>query len=165
MVEIHKNLFIGNDADCEECMEKPDFAIVHACKSCYENGLKYSGSLPETHPEYLVYEEGNSIYLNLLDMPNEFLTKYTHPIFGRTMEFVHREIKTKKVLVHCNYGMSRSPSLGLVYLAITGVIANDSCEAAVHDFVKLYPKYSPGTGIMLYMHHNWDFLMEELIKT
>ena len=101
------------------------------------------------------------LYLNMVDMPNELLPKFTHPMFKAAMGFIDREIKNKKVLIHCNYGMSRSPSLGLTYLAISGVIPKNSFEAAAGKFMELYPKYSPGMGITLYMKHNWDFLMNQ----
>ena len=162
MKKIHTNLFIGGDSDCDACLMDPEFSIVHACKTCHQKAVKYEGSLSPSHPNYLIYEVGSHIYLNMVDMPNELLSKFTNPIFKHAMDFINREIKTKNVLVHCNFGMSRSPSLGLVYLASTGVISNNSLENAADEFFGLYPKYSPGTGIMLYMKHNWDFLMNEL---
>jgi predicted protein tyrosine phosphatase len=95
----------------------------------------------------------------MVDMPNELLPKYTNPIFICALSFIIREIQNKKIIIHCNMGQSRSPSLGLAYLAITGIISNNSYEEAAKEFRKLYPEYLPGTGIMLYMRHNWDFLM------
>jgi hypothetical protein len=159
MRRIYTNLFVGGDIDCNADTIDPSISIVHACKTCHQKALYYSGSLPSSHPNYLIYEQGSNLYLNMVDMPNELLSKFTNPIFIHAMDFINREIKTKNVLVHCNFGMSRSPSLGLVYLASTGVISNNSLEKAADEFFCLYPKYSPGTGIMLYMKRNWDFLM------
>jgi len=164
MKEVHTNLFIGDDADCRACTAKPEFAIVHACKTCHQKALNYPGALPATHPHYLVYEHGKNLYLNMVDMPTEFLPKFTHPLFGHAMDFIDREIKTKKVLIHCNYGASRSPSLGLTYLAITGVISKNSIEEAAAEFEEAYPKYAPGMGILFYMKRYWDFLMHELLE-
>ena len=163
MKEIHTNLFIGDDTDCSACTADPEFAVVHACKTCHQRVLSYSGALSPMHPKYLIYEHGAHLYLNMIDMPNEFLPRFTHPIFKRAMGFIDREIKTKKVLIHCNYGASRSPSLGLTYLAITGVISKNSIEEAASEFEEIYPKYTPGTGILFYMKRNWDLLMNELI--
>ena len=162
MKEIYTNLFIGNDNDCGVCATKSDYSIVHACKTCHQRALNYRGSLTPTHPNYLVYEHGRHIYLNIVDMPNELLPKFAHPIFKKAMIFINREIPNNKVLIHCNMGQSRSPSLGLAYLAIIDVIPKKSYAEAINEFTKLYPGYLPGTGIMLYMQHNWDFLMNEL---
>jgi hypothetical protein len=163
MKEIYTNLFIGDDNDCFSCDMNPEFSIVHACKTCHQNAIGYKGSLPTTHQYYLIYEKDTHLYLNMVDMPNEFLSKYTNPIFKRAMYFINREMRNKKVLIHCNLGHSRSPSLGLVYLATKGIISVNSYEIASNEFAQLYPKFSPGMGIMLYMQHNWDYLMAELV--
>lgn len=76
------------------------------------------------------------------------------------MTFIDKYIAARKVLVHCNQGLSRSPSIVLLHLAIKGFIANDSYSDAVTDFRRMYPYFSPGRGIALYMNNNW----EELLK-
>ena len=162
MKEVYTKLFIGDDNDCMACSTDPGFSIVHACQSCHQGALNYKSSLPSTHPSCLIYENGTQIYLNMVDVPYELQSEFTHPVFKSAMEFIHREIKTKNVLVHCNFGYSRSPSLGLVYLAINGLIPNKSLEKAAQEYFKLYPKYTPGRGITLYMNNNWDFLMNLL---
>jgi len=156
---IYTNLFIGSDADCAICAINPEYSIIHACKTCHQKAVGYKKSLPSTHPNYLIYESGEQLFLNMVDMPNEFLPKYTNPILNCAINFINRKIQNKNILIHCNMGQSRSPSIGLVYLAIIGIISNNSFDTAVEEFRKLYPEYIPGTGIMLYMQHNWDFLM------
>ena len=84
---------------------------------------------------------------------------------SKAMEFINNNIKNKKILIHCNQGQSRSPSLGLVYLARNGDIPKDSYSVAAQAFLKLYPDYSPGTGIALYLEHNWDWIINEFKKS
>jgi len=165
MQQVHTNLFIGTDEDCTTFTKNAGFAIVHSCKSCHQKRLENNGTLSSTHPHYLVYEEDSHLYLNLLDLPTELLPEIAHPMFKSAMEFIHREIQNKKVLIHCKFGMSRSPSIGLAYLAISGVISNNSFKEAINDFLSLYPGYAPGTGITFYMKHHWDFLMKEILTT
>jgi hypothetical protein len=159
MKKIYDSLFIGSDDDCATCVINPEFSIIHACKTCHQRAVGYKGSLPSTHPNYLIYENDAHLFLNMVDIPNELLPKFTNLIFNCAMKFIKREIQDKKILIHCNMGQSRSPSLGLAYLAITGIISNNSYEVAMKEFIGLYPEYLPGTGIMLYMQHNWNFLM------
>ena len=45
--------------------------------------------------------------------------------------------KVEKVLIHCNQGISRSPSIGLHYLSVKGIIKNESYEVAKEDFIKI----------------------------
>ena len=155
MTEIYKNLFIGNDKDCMA----HDFATVHACKTCHKKSLGYTNALPQTHPKYLVNENGTHIYLNMVDMLKEFSAEFTNPMFKHAIDFIHHHIKDRKILIHCNQGVSRAPSVGLVYLASIGELPNQSFDAAAMPFMKLYSDYIPGNGILLYLRRNWDYLM------
>jgi len=158
MKQIHDNLFIGNDIDCRAAICNSEFAIIHACKTCHQKKLGYEKSLPANHEHYLIYENDSHLFLNMVDMPNEFRAEFTNPMFARAMDFIRRAAP-RKVLVHCNQGLSRSPSLGMMWLVINGVIAKDSQCSAVADFLKIYPDYAPGNGIKLYMQNNWDYLI------
>lgn len=132
------------------------WAIIHACKNpCHAKAVGYKGSLPPTHPHYLVMENGQHLFLNMVDMEKELSPIYTNPIMRSAMAFIEKHITEQKILIHCNQGMSRSPSIALLYLANKGYIANDSYSSAVADFQKLYPIFNPGRGIALYMNNNW----------
>ena len=52
-----------------------------------------------------------------------------------------------KVLVHCNQGMSRSPGIGLLYLAKEGMIDNSSFEKALAEFKEIYPGVNMAGGM------------------
>lgn len=105
-------------------------------------------------------EKEGHLFLNRMDMEKELSPIFTHPIMKSAMAFIDKHIATKKVLVHCNQGLSRSPSIVMLHLAIRGHIANDSYSSAVTDFRRMYPYFSPGRGIALYMNNNW----EEILK-
>ncbi len=157
MIQIMDNLFIGNDYDCFTCRD--GFSVIHACKTCHQKSIGYRGSLHLSHPNYLVFEQENDLYLNLVDMEQEFLPKYTHPIMKSAILFIEKNISKKPILIHCNHGYSRSPSIGLVYLARENKIASDSYYNAKNDFLNVYPDYLPGRGIELYLIKNWQELM------
>ena len=158
MKEIIENLYVGTDFDCSAVGS--DFAVIHACKTCHKKGVGYSGNLSPTHPSYLVYENHNNLFLNIVDMDRELLSKYTHPIMKSALNFIRDHIKTEKILVHCNQGQSRSPSIGLVYLAQNGNISSNSYINAKEEFVKIYPEYLPGKGLELYLHKNWESVIK-----
>ena len=157
MIEIHENLFVGDDYDCKKSYN--EYAIIHACKTCHQKALNYNKSLPSNHSNYLIYEKGNNLFLNLVDMPKEFMPKYTDPIMKKALAFIDIHKNIKPVLIHCNQGFSRSPSIGLLWLAINNHICNnDYCSASI-DFKKIYASYQPGTGVNLYLQNNWERLM------
>ena len=71
MIEVSKNLYIGNQDDYEfKVKGSAEWAIVHACKEPYHrNLLGYTGrGAPKEHPEYLFARRNNSLFLNIVDV-------------------------------------------------------------------------------------------------
>jgi hypothetical protein len=153
MIEVYRNLFVGNDSSCF-CSEKSGWALVHACKiPCHQKAVGYIGSLSPNHPYYLICEKPNHLFLNIIDPPRPMFPSL---LFTKSLDFIDYHIKDRKVLVHCNNGLSRAPSIALLFLAKRiGKINNDSFQQAAIDFKKLYSHYQPGRGIATYLHQNW----------
>lgn len=161
MKEIIKNLYIGDAEDYEHYVKgKENWSIVHACKDpYYRQALGYSShGAPADHPEYLIAVRGNGnrLILNLIDPPNpKFIPK---KVINRALKFVEENLRrNRNVLVHCNQGESRSPSLGMLYLAINNKISNSTLKEAEKDFKDIYPKYNPSRGVRGFMKKNWDY--------
>ena len=95
----------------------------------------------------------------MVDMERELLPRFTHPIMKSAMSFIENNIAKTNILVHCNQGFSRSPSIGLVYLARENKIALTSYSIAKNDFRKVYPNFMPGRGIKLYLKNNWQAIL------
>ena len=157
MKEIYKNLYVGSLSDCSNEI-KDGWVVIHACKSpCHQNAVKYRGNLLKTHPNYLIKEQEPHLFLNMVDMNVPLDHLYTGPIINATMNFIQKNIQTKKVLIHCNQGLSRSPALALVYLAkVAKVINNQNYEMAKTDFIRIFPNYQPGSGLEYYLIHSWN---------
>jgi predicted protein tyrosine phosphatase len=100
------------------------------------------------------FEEGKNLYLDILD-PVE--PRFDLEVFTTSLEFMHRHWgKGRKILVHCNAGLSRSPSIALLFLAKhLAAISDRSYEAARADYQALDPRYSPGSGIQSYLMDQW----------
>jgi predicted protein tyrosine phosphatase len=157
MVEIFPQLFFGTEQDYELGIKgKPGWAVVHACKEPYHRQLLgYTGrGAPKDNPEYLMARRGDRLYLNLVD--TEDPAYISGIIIHAALDFIGKSLSAgKKCLVHCNQGESRSPSLGLLYLATIGAISNDSLLEAEQDFKKLYSSYMPKAGIRGFMAAHW----------
>jgi predicted protein tyrosine phosphatase len=113
--------------------------------------------LSNQHPSYLILEQENDLFLNIIDPP---VPLFMPPLFSRFIEFSNKHwSQGQKLLIHCNQGESRAPSLALLFMAkVVSVIPNDSYEAAREEFEKLYPRYNPGKGIQKYFSNNWSVL-------
>ncbi|MDP8207179.1 MAG: dual specificity protein phosphatase family protein [Candidatus Electryonea clarkiae] len=159
MIEVFQNLYIGNQDDYEKQVSKMNgWSIVHACKEPYHRAaLGYIGrGAPKGHSEYLIARRGKRLILNLVDAPNPiYIPK---EIMDAAVSFIHDElIKGKKVLVHCNLGGSRSPIIGLLYLAaLLDSPLGDTFAEAEQDFKRIYPPYAPAGGVHGYAKENFD---------
>jgi len=77
-------------------------------------------------------------------------------LFVASLDFIEKHISERKVLIHCNLGLSRAPSIALLYLAKRAkVISGEDYRKATQDFVKLFPSYQPARGIALYLGIHW----------
>ena len=158
MIEIYPNLWVGSERDFEiDVKGELDWYIVHACKEPYHRQLLgYTGrGAPKDHPEYLMARRNNRLYLNLVDAPSPIFFDKT--IIDTALDLIHEGLENnRKVLVHCNLGESRSPSIGLLYLAVyTSQLPKTFLDAET-EFLRIYPNYNPGNGIRGFMQNNWD---------
>lgn len=158
MVEIMQNFYIGNEDDYEKRIKnRLGWNIIHACKEPYHRDLlryKTQGA-PQNNPEYLIAKRQNKLICNLIDTDDP---KYVpQEIIDTILIFIENSLKeNKKVLLHCNQGESRSPSIGLLYLAIKGIIPNRTYLEAKQEFIKIYKNFKPKKGIEGFMIKNWD---------
>lgn len=156
MIEVQNGLFIGTERDCRR--GDASQAVVHACKNpCHVNAVGYQGSLPSNHPNYLFLESDYDLVLNMIDPP---VALFKPEMFSAFLKFSRRHYaESRSMLVHCNQGESRAPSLALVFMAKVSRTINDgSYESARSDFQKVFSGYRPGTGIQMYLRDHWGTL-------
>lgn len=159
MIQLPKtNLYIGSLLDLEKINEK-EWAIVHAKQTIHYRifGWNRTTNKPNRqHPNYIYYEKDNKLSLNWVDGA-AYLYKWSWTeTFIKTLNFIDNWISEKNVLVHCDQGQSRSPTLGLLYCAKRAkIISNESFKTARMEFLKNYPHYLPG-GIGEYVKQNWN---------
>ncbi|MGL4524293.1 MAG: dual specificity protein phosphatase family protein [Spirochaetia bacterium] len=150
MQQVHTNFFIGNDHDCARVKNDPHWVTVHACQSCYD------GAIITDTSRTLFFEKSCDLYLDLLDI-QDILKKDTHPMVVAAFNFIDIHIEDKNVLIHCNFGASRSPSIAFLYLCKKGVLQG-SYLRAMDQFLRLYPSYHPGSGMARYCQEYWKEL-------
>ncbi len=134
----------------------PEAAVVHACKDpCHKLALGYQRSLAPAHPNYLSYEQNLHLYLNMVDPSTP---KFRPESFRTFLEFTDRHITNRPVVIHCNQGLSRAPSLALLYMAKRlQLLPNTNYAAARSAFEEQFP-YSPGKGIEAFLSAHWASL-------
>lgn len=160
MVNLYKNLYLGDIDDLHSIgLDNDDWAFVHATQTVHYNIFgweKVYNSPEKLHKDYLYYEEGNRLSLNWFDGPAIFYEPGGLEVFKEALNFIDKWISKRNVLVHCDQGVSRSPTLALTYLAKrTDRLSDSSFKEAKEEFKEIYPDYFPG-GIEDYVSNNWD---------
>lgn len=156
MQAVHERVFVSNSLSCVSGTN--EMAVVHACKSpCHQRAVGYAGSLSSSHPNYLILQQDNDLFLNIIDPP---IPLFMPQLFIEFVLFSNKHWgQGKKLLIHCNQGESRAPSLALLFLAKSlSVIDKSSYQAARKEFETIYPRYNPGRGIETYFTQNWSVL-------
>lgn len=165
MKKIINGLFVGNQEDYESHVKNISskdviecWAYVLAAKEPFHRAaIGYKGrACDKSHPEYLIARRDNNLVLNLVDAPkSEFFNK---DIIDTALDFIEEQLKERhmSVLICCNQGESRSPSLALLYLIKHGLIEGDTLEDVEAEFLKVYPEYNPGTGMRGFVKENFE---------
>ena len=158
MIEVHPGLHVGSEIEYESRVRlQSGWAVIHACKDPYHRqALGYTGrAASKDHPEYLIARRGDRLILNLVDADNP--AYIPDEIMNAAVEFIHERLSLgQKVMVHCNQGMSRSPSIAMLYLAIhTEQLSRISFERDFAAFREIYPPFSPAPGVAGYLRARW----------
>ena len=156
MEKVYKNIYISDDGECQDGTD--DMAVIHACKiPCHQEAVGYTGNLDNTDPDYLFLEEENDLYLNIIDPPIPLFKLET---FIEFLKFSKKHYDSgQKIFIHCNQGQSRAPSLALLFMSkCLPIISDKSYKKARMEFKKIYPDYSPGKGIVIFLTKNWNKL-------
>ncbi len=159
MIEVYQGIFVGQKSDCplNGAQLSGQWAIVHAYPVCHRHTLGYTTHALPTGPEQYLARQGSHLLLNMLDseQPGFF---YKEAMIDPTLAFIDEmRAAGANVLIHCAQGMSRSPSLALLYLATRlGALPTQSLAAAEAQFKMLYPRYTPGYGIWAHLNQHWQ---------
>jgi len=149
------NLWIG-DRSSSSVRIDPGWAVVNTAKSVHIEIMGWGQKPPRDHPNYIILEDGQLLSFNWVDGPAN-MYKWSGPdAFIQALDFIDMWLPTKSVLINCDLGQSRSPTVALLYLAKRArTIDGTSFAHARQDFVKLYPRYAP-SGIAEYVDAHWD---------
>ena len=119
MKEVYPNLYVGNQADYDNNKQSfEEWKVVHACKEPYHRrALGYMGrGAPKDSPYYYyLYDRMGNLILNIVDTdsPDYFNDEMIDEAIKYCLEGINNG---KKVLIHCNQGESRAPSIALLAL-------------------------------------------------
>jgi hypothetical protein len=158
MVEVHDNIFVGSDLDFTKIAHRDGWSCLRCCKfgqSGHKELLGYSTqAAPEGPNKFVVVRGDRLMALNLLDLDDPNYVNKDMIKIG--LAFIkYRLEQGDKVLVACNKGHSRGPSVALMFLRSIGDMPRGFIQAE-KVFRTLYPEYSPKSGIRQFSRDVWD---------
>lgn len=118
----------------------------------------YAKSCPQDNPEYLYAyrENGDMLILNMVDANQK--KYFADEMIDEGIDFIEKSLKNGiDVVVVCNKGESRSPSMCLMYLIKNGYFyTKQSIDEVIKQFKEIYPAYNPNIGIYEYVCDYWS---------
>lgn len=155
MEEIIKRLYVGSDDDVATAKAR-GYARLACCKDGpdgHRTMLGYTALGAPKGKDYLFARKGDWMALNLVDSPEP--TMIPDKVIDAGLEFIKEQMdRGNKILVHCNAGHSRGPSMAMLYLHSIGELSQ-GYNRALHIFKTLYPKYNPGHGMEYHVRTRW----------
>ncbi len=159
MIEVYKNLFVGSENDYFNIRNQSEWFVIHACKNFHNQilGIRGMQKISSSNPERNFAIRGGKLSLNLIDGDDynglqQIYRDEISLIMNKAIDFINENIKTSTILVHCNQGISRSPTIAFLYLSkYTDTFNNLSLNDAILEFKKLYPFYNPKNGMIEYV--------------
>jgi len=153
MREIFDGIWVGAGKDCVPGTDRR--VVIHACKDpCHRRRLGYTKSLPPTHDHYLAVEDARDLFLNLIDPP---LPLFRIESFLAAMAFVETHA-ARDILIHCNKGESRAPTLALLVARWRRLHTLETWEEATALMTTLDASFRPGRGLNTFMAEHWQAL-------
>lgn len=174
MIEITPKLYIGTT---DEIAAVLDFKIVNLAHTFHYDlhhwKLRDKSVDRSSDPCYILHTDPRILSLNWIDGEAKYFDYNGEGVRNvqKALSFIDKFLGPFNVLITCNKGQSRSPSLGMVYLAkctnelserVTSddgfVYSKPTYQEARERFMKLYPFYLPGQGITQFLIEHWHEL-------
>ncbi len=161
MIKVYENIYVGG-ARAKGLLKISEYSLV-----CVSSKIHYQlhgwtkGFSYQNNPCYLTCPKDGFLSVNWVDAAARFYNWQGKGVatFIEVLDFIDEELKKgKKMYIYCDQGISRSPSVALLYLAKRlHIIPDTSFEEARENFLLLYPMYSPG-GIADFIKENWEVI-------
>lgn len=159
MKQVFDNLYVGGDQDFDKLHLVKGWSFLRCCKfgpGSHKEILGYdTQAAPEGKNKFTV-RKGNVLALNMLDLDDP---NYVDPgMIQSGLDFIKQRLDAgDKVLIACNHGVSRGPTVALMFLRTLGDFPYGFMQSE-RIFRGIYHQYDPGIGINQFARQHWASL-------
>jgi hypothetical protein len=156
MEQVIDRLWVGSDKDTAEAGRR-GYAHLAAAKDASDGHRVMLGYHTRAAPKdknYLFARKGDWAAMNLIDAGDPQMIPEEMILQG--IAFIQEIMSEgKKILVHCDAGHSRGPTMAMLYMRSVGELPQPF-NRAKKIFTTLYPPYDPGHGMECVARKLWD---------
>jgi hypothetical protein len=162
MQRIYQGVYVGDDTDYVRSQYREDFSFLRCCKygpGGHQQTLDYHTPAAPEGDEHFVVKRERLMALNMLDLDDP---NFVDPeMIKAGLDFVREQLLSEqKVLIACNQGVSRGPTMGLMFLKYIGDLPNISWLRSVYLYHHMYRGYDASQGIAQFARSHWSALGE-----
>ncbi len=155
MQKIAEHLYVSQ---CHECSQltADNYARIYCCHwPCEQSRKPRNGAGTCIGQKILPNEIPQTLFF--LELENMEIPRYQVSDFNQHLDLVDRLLKRYDVIISSENAESRAPSLALLWMSFRGqLISRSSFAAARADFTRIYPRYTPWPGWVIFFEQEWD---------
>jgi protein-tyrosine phosphatase len=159
MKQISPNVYVGSDEDYDKLKDDKSWAFVRCAKygpGGHQQTLGYHTLAAPEGKNKFVARKGNLLALNLLDLDDPNFVP--EEAIQQGLDFIRDHVDSQKVLIACNAGVSRGPTMGLMWLRTIGRMPYGFMQSE-RQYRNLYRDYDPSLGIEQFARSHWSSLV------
>jgi protein-tyrosine phosphatase len=156
MEKVLNGMWVGGDTDYNKLKNRPEFSFLRCCKDGpggHKETVGYNTRSAPKGPEYLAAVRGHRMALNYID--NDDPNYIPEEMIKKGLRFIDAQLASgRKILVACNAGHSRGPTMAMLYMRSIGELPYNFVQAQ-RIFHGLYSHYDPDIGVHTFARQHW----------
>ena len=164
MEKVLNGMWVGGDTDYNKIKDRPEFYALRCCKDGpggHKETLGYNTRSAPKGPDYLAVVSGRRMALNYID--NDDPNYIPEEMIKKGLRYIDEQLKAgHKILVACNAGHSRGPTMAMLYMRSIGELPYNFAQGQ-RIFHGLYSHYDPDIGVHTFAKQHWG-MFEKWIR-
>jgi len=151
---VGTGIWVGDISAGRNCVRDDRWAVVNTSKHFHAELVGVPAIRLKSSPHYLKLQRDGLLSFNMVDAEARYYNMLGPQAFVDALDCVDTWRGVRSILINCDRGTSRSPTVALLYASKRlGIIPDASFAEARSAFRELYPAYQPaGIGNFVAMH-------------